>query len=236
MNISPLILFDVDGTLVDSNYLHTIAWSRALRASGEWAPMNAIHRLIGMGSDSLLKALIGRQDELIASSWRQEYEMLIDEVRPFPFAAELLRDLARAGFSVALATSAPADHLKRLIDVLGVDSIIAFSTNSDDVTRAKPDPEIFLTAMRRGGGQPNTTFVVGDSTWDIEAANAARLPCIAVESGGFSEAELHEAGAIAVYKDVGSLRTDLPTGPLADRWTTSTSKASYPPASTAGAT
>jgi HAD superfamily hydrolase (TIGR01549 family) len=216
MNIPPLILFDVDGTLVDTNYLHTIAWSRGLRACGEWAPMNAIHRLIGMGSDSLLQALIGRQDQLIASSWRQEYDTLIDEARPFPFAAELLGDLTRGGFSVGLATSAPADHLKRLIEVLGVESIIGFSTNSDDVIRAKPDPEIFLTAMHRGGGEPGTTFVVGDSTWDIEAANAARLPCIAVESGGFSEAELREAGAIAVYNDVGSLRADLRTGPLAD--------------------
>lgn len=216
MDFRALILFDVDGTLVDSNYLHTLAWSRALRANGEWAPMNAIHRLIGMGSDTMLPALIGRQDQRLSEGWKREYEELIDEVRPFPFAAELLDDLARAGIGIALATSAPSEHLERLVDLLGVRSVVAVMTNPDDIRRAKPDPEIFLTAMRRADGDPHSTFVVGDSRWDVEAANAARLPCIAVESGGFSEAELRDAGAIAVYEDVSALRTQLRTSPIAE--------------------
>lgn len=209
-----LILFDVDGTLVDSNYLHTLAWSRAIRLADAWAPMNAIHRLIGMGSDSLLQTLLGREDESIAAGWKAEYDKLIVEVQPFPSAADLLGDLSNAGLGVALATSAPAEHLGQMIELLGIADIIDFSTNSDDVSKAKPDPEIFITSMRRGRGDLRTTFVVGDSTWDVEAAKAARLPCIAVESGGFSEAELRDAGAISVYKDVDALHSDLESSPL----------------------
>jgi HAD superfamily hydrolase (TIGR01509 family) len=209
------VLFDVDGTLVDSNYLHTLAWSRAIRAAGEWAPMNAVHRLIGMGSDSLLEALIGRTDESITAGWRREYDALIDEVVPFPGAAQLLRDLSAAGLGVALATSAPAEHLGRLVALLDVGEVLDVTTDADEVEHAKPDPEIFLTAMQRAHGSPTSTFVVGDSTWDVEASTAADLPCIGVESGGFGEAELRDAGAIAVYRDVGALRTGLPTSPLA---------------------
>src|SRR5215213_1258658 len=102
------VLFDVDGTLVDSNYLHTVAWARALRASGEWAPMNAVHRLIGMGSDTLLANLIGREDPKISADWRTEYERMIAEVVPFPRSTELLDTLHRRGVTVVLATSSPA--------------------------------------------------------------------------------------------------------------------------------
>ncbi len=201
-----LILFDVDGTLVDSNYLHTLAWSRALRVCGEWAPMNAIHRLIGMGSDALLRELIGRDDQAITDHWREEYELLIGEVQPFPHARDLLVDLASAGITVALATSSPAAHLGGLVDLLDVADVIVFSTNADDVTTAKPHPEIFLAAMQRGDGEPSSTVVVGDSRWDVEAAAAAGLRCIGVESGGFSAAELRDAGAAEVYRDVADLR------------------------------
>ena len=208
------MLFDVDGTLVDSNYLHTIAWARALSDAGEWAPMNAIHRLIGMGSDTFLTTLIGRSDQQIADGWRAHYDQLIDEVRPFPGAGDLLRDLHRSGVSSVLATSAPAAHLERMIGVIGAEAWITGATNSDDVERSKPEPDIFLTAMQRTGGDPSTTIVVGDSTWDVEAAKAARLPVVAVETGGFSAAELTDAGAIAVYHDVEAIRGDLHDGPL----------------------
>lgn len=209
------VLFDVDGTLVDSNYLHTVAWSRALADAGEWAPMNAIHRLIGMGSDTFLPTLIGRADELIADGWKAHYDKLIGEVRAFPESGELLRDLAAAGVTVVLATSAPTEHLAYLVSRIEADGSIDTMTTADDVQRSKPDPEIFLTAMERSGGDADSTFVVGDSVWDIEAATAARLPCVAVESGGFSEAELTDAGAIAVYRDVAAIRHHLGSGALA---------------------
>lgn len=215
MQARPLVLFDVDGTLVDSNYLHTLAWSRALRDSEQWAPMNAIHRLIGMGSDFLLPALIGRKDDGITRAWKTEYERLMPEVRPFPCAAELLRTLHESGVGVGLATSAPADHVAHLMTVLGIEASIDFAMNADDVEQAKPDPQLFLEAMHRGGGEAATTIVVGDSRWDVEAANAARLACVAVESGGFGAAELRDAGAVAVYRDVEHLRAELDRSPLA---------------------
>jgi HAD superfamily hydrolase (TIGR01509 family) len=212
----PTVLFDVDGTLVDSNYLHTIAWSRALIDGGEWAPMNAIHRLIGMGSDNMLPALIGRPDQAIADGWRHHYEPMMGEVRAFPGATALLQQLAAGDVAVVLATSSPAEHLERLIHLLQVEDALATTTSSDDVDRSKPEPDIFLIAMHRAGGTPDSTVVVGDSTWDIQAAAAARLRCVGVETGGFSEAELIEAGAIAVYRDVEALRQDLSGGPLAE--------------------
>jgi HAD superfamily hydrolase (TIGR01509 family) len=212
----PCVLFDVDGTLVDSNYLHTIAWSRAVRDGGEWAPMNAIHRLIGMGSDTFLPTLIGREDSAIAAGWKTHYDTLIHEVCGFPGGVELLRELAREGVAVVLATSSPAEHLDYLSRLLGLGDEIAAVTTSDDVERSKPDPEIFLTAMQRVDGEPASTFVVGDSTWDVKAATAAGLRCVAVESGGFSEDELIRAGAIAVYEDVEALRRSWREGPLAE--------------------
>ena len=215
MSPQPTVLFDLDGTLVDSNYLHTVAWSRALTDAGEWAPMNAIHRLIGMGSDTFLPTLIGRTDEAIADGWSTHYSALLDEVRPFPDAGQLLVDLAAAGVTVVLATSSPAEHLETLVSRLGAGDAITTMTSSDDVEKSKPDPEIFLTAMGRGGGSPESTIVVGDSVWDIEAATAARLPCVAVESGGFSAAELEQAGALAVYRDVAEIRETLRSGALA---------------------
>ena len=169
-----------------------------------------------MGSDSLLTALIGRRDDAIADAWRTEYELLMPEVLPFPSASALVAELHHSDIGVALATSAPADHVAQLIDLLGIAQIIDFATDSDDVDHAKPDPEIFLTAMHRGHATPDQTYVVGDSKWDVEAANAARIRCIAVESGGFSEAELRDAGAVAVYSDVHALRNGLRTSPLAE--------------------
>jgi HAD superfamily hydrolase (TIGR01509 family) len=208
------VLLDVDGTLVDSNYLHTLAWSRALRDAGEWAPMNAIHRLIGMGGDVLVPTLIGRSDDAIRNGWRAHYDPLISEVVPFPGALDLLRDLHHDGVAVVLATSSPQDHLEVLLDVLEARGVIDAATSADDVHASKPDPEIFLTAMGRVGAAAGATVVVGDSRWDVEAALAARLRCIGVESGGFSEAELLEAGATVVFRDVGALRAACRDGLL----------------------
>src|SRR4051812_3922100 len=114
MSASPGVLLDVDGTLVDSNYLHTLAWSRALHAGGEWAPMSAIHRLVGMGGDQLVQHLTGRRDDALAGLWREHYEALMDEVRPFPGATELLSALHGRGMRVILASSSPADHVRHM--------------------------------------------------------------------------------------------------------------------------
>jgi HAD superfamily hydrolase (TIGR01509 family) len=141
---------------------------------------------------------------------------MLAEVVPFPGAREILRDLRDRDVAVVLATSSPEDHLDVLIDVLDARGVVDAVTSADDVEQSKPDPEIFLTALARVDGVADRTIVVGDSTWDVEASLAARLPCVAVESGGFSEAELLEAGARAVFSDVQALREALAAGVLAD--------------------
>lgn len=179
-------------------------------------------RVVAVGPpDAIARASHSRTSPYLARKLRfdcrgveDRVRRMIAEVRPFPSAAELIRDLSNAGLGVGLATSAPEKHLKHMIQLLGIADVVDFATNSDDVSKAKPDPEIFVTSMHRGHGDPKTTFVVGDSKWDVEAAKAASLPCIAVESGGFSEAELRDAGAISVYKDVDALRSQLRTSPL----------------------
>lgn len=199
------VLLDVDGTLVDSNYLHTIAWSRALRDRGEWAPMNALHRLVGMGGDQLTERILGEVDELASERWQVHYEELIGEVRTFPGATELVRSLHDAGLSVVLASSSPPDHVERMVEVLDVSDALSAVTTADDGASSKPAPDIFEAALEVGGLDPERAVVVGDSIWDIRAARAAGLGTIAVETGGFSRHELTEEGAAAVFRDVEEL-------------------------------
>ncbi|MGH8980212.1 MAG: HAD family hydrolase [Acidimicrobiales bacterium] len=219
----PAVLFDLDGTLVDTNYLHTLAWSRALEEVGEWAPMHAVHRLIGMGGDQLLSTLLGHDCPEAAAARPRRYEELAGEARPFPGAAALLRRAARSGLAVVLATSAPAAELDAAWEVLAVDDperqrlegVVAARTTADDVASAKPDPEVFETAIDRAGADASRSVAVGDSVWDVEAARAAGLGCIGVESGGFSRHELADAGAVAVYRDVHVLLDQFAYSPLA---------------------
>lgn len=209
------VLFDLDGTLVDTNYLHTLAWSRALREAGEWAPMNAIHRLVGMGADQLLPELLGHDSPEATAARARHYSDLVGDACAFPGAAQLLRSLHDRGLAVVLATSASSDELAVLRKLLDADDVIDTHTAGDDIDRSKPDPEVFLTAMRSAGIDPERALAVGDSVWDIQAARAAGIGCVAVESGGFSQHELAESGAARVYRDVDELRTQLHTSPLA---------------------
>lgn len=209
------ILFDVDGTLVDTNYLHTLAWSRALQEAGTWAPMHAIHRLVGMGADHLVTSLLGQQCPAAVAARPGQYRKLVAEARPFPGATELVAHAHQCGLRTALATSSPADELDRLLEVLQIEKYLDTMTTADDITRSKPDPEVFVTAMRVAGLEPGRTLAVGDSVWDVEAARAAGIACIAVESGGFSRHELDEAGALQVYRNVGELLQQFHTSPMA---------------------
>jgi HAD superfamily hydrolase (TIGR01509 family) len=211
---SPGVLLDVDGTLVDSNYLHTLAWSRALHARGEWAPMSTIHRLVGMGGDQLVRHLLGRGDDALPDLWKAHYEALMDEVRPFPGATELLIALHGEGLRVVLASSSPADHVQRMVELLDAGSIIDATTSADDAEASKPAPDIFDAALRAGGIEPRRALVVGDSTWDIQAARAAGMATIGVETGGYSRHELMEEGACRVHHDVGELVQQWRTGPV----------------------
>jgi HAD superfamily hydrolase (TIGR01509 family) len=208
------VLLDGDGTLVDTNYLHTLAWSRALRDLDAWAPMHAIHRLVGMGGDQLVPELLGHALAGADEAHDRHYGELQHEMRPFPGASELLHDLHEAGLVVVLASSASGSELRRMREVLAADDVIDGVVTGDDVERSKPDPQIFEIARDRAGVDPTLVVAVGDSVWDVEAARAAGMGCVGVESGGFSRHELAEAGAIAVYRDVQELRAQLRTSPI----------------------
>ena len=213
--LRPGVLFDVDGTLADTNYLHALAWSRALRDAGEWAPMNAIHRLVGMGGDQLVPRLLGHVSPAAVAARPDRYQELADDIRAFPGAADILRELHHSGLVVVLATSAPDDELELLRTALDADDAIDGQTSADDVERSKPDAEIFTTAMRRFSIDARHALAVGDSIWDVQAARAAGIGCLTVESGGFSQHELSEAGALHVYRDVHEILDQLRTSPIA---------------------
>jgi HAD superfamily hydrolase (TIGR01509 family) len=213
--LRPGVLFDVDGTLVDTNYLHALAWARAFRDAGEWVPMNAIHRSIGMGGDRLVPELLGRDSPEAVAARPRRYAELIGDARAFPGAANLLGRVHASGLAVVLATSAPEDELSILLDILGAGEAIDAQTTADDVENSKPAPDIFATAMSAGSIDPARALAVGDSVWDIRAARAAGIGCIAVESGGFSHHELSDAGALRVYRDVKELLDQFLTSPLA---------------------
>jgi HAD superfamily hydrolase (TIGR01509 family) len=208
------VLFDVDGTLVDTNYLHALAWSRALIDVGEWAPMNAIHRLVGMGGDLLVERLLGHPDEAAEEARALRYEELIGEARTFPGAAELLRRVHDEGIVVVLASSSPREDLDAMIELLGVGGAIDATTSADDIEQAKPEPDVFLAAIDAGAIDRERCLAVGDSVWDVQAARAAGIGCIAVESGGFSAHELREEGALVVYRDVEEALAQFWTGPI----------------------
>ena len=214
MNPGPGVLFDVDGTLVDSNYLHTLAWSRALRDGGDWAAMNVIHRLVGMGGDQLTEQLLGHKDDAAADRWRRHYEQLVDEATVFPGAAQLIIALHEAGLRVVLASSSPADLVDKMIHRLGVADVIEAATSADDADASKPAPDIFNAALAAGNVDRGRALVVGDSIWDVQAARAAGLATVAVESGGFSRHELTEEGAPFVYRHVQDLLDQWQTSPL----------------------
>jgi HAD superfamily hydrolase (TIGR01509 family) len=177
--------------------------------------MNSIHRLVGMGSDALVVELLGHESPEAVASRPRRYKELIAEARPFPGAAELLRLCHHNGLSVVIATSAVTEELDALLERLGADEAIDAQTTADDIERPKPDPEVFVKAMEAGGIDPRKAIAVGDSVWDVKAARAAGIACIAVESGGYSEHELSEDGAVHVYRDVRELLDQFHTSPLA---------------------
>jgi HAD superfamily hydrolase (TIGR01509 family) len=208
------VLFDVDGTLMDTNYLHTLAWARAFRDAGEWAPMNAIHRLVGMGGDQLVPEALGHDSPEAVKARSLRYGEIISEAQAFPGARDLVVDAHRRGLAAVLATSSPAGELDVMVAALDIEDVLGGRTTADDIGESKPSPDVFLTAMARHLLDPRRTLAIGDSIWDIQAARAAGIGCIAVETGGFSQHELSEAGALHVYRDVDELRHQFLTSPL----------------------
>jgi HAD superfamily hydrolase (TIGR01509 family) len=210
-------LVDVDGTLVDSNYHHTVAWSRALRDHHHDAHLAAIHRLVGMGSTELLTSLDVDDDDhdAVKQSWREHFDELLPEVRAIDGAGALLQGLHDAGFVVVLATSSPEDLLETLMERVGARDAVDVVITADDVDAAKPDPDLFQVALERGELDARCALALGDSVWDVEAARRAGVDTVGVETGGFSQFELEHAGAIAVYRDARALVGQLASSPFA---------------------
>jgi HAD superfamily hydrolase (TIGR01509 family) len=211
------VIFDIDGTLVDTNYQHALAWYRAFRNEGIVIPIWQIHRAIGIGSDRVVELLAGNEVEAkLGDALRDAqgplYKKMIDEVEPMKGAHELLRDLKRAGHPVILASSAEEEEAEHYIDLLDAREFVDGYTTSADVQASKPEPDIVHAAVQKAGGGP--AVMIGDSTWDCKAATRAQLPSIGVLTGGFSEQELTEAGATVVFDSVEHLHEHLSTNTL----------------------
>jgi HAD superfamily hydrolase (TIGR01549 family) len=213
----PAAILDIDGTLVDSNYQHTIAWYRAFRQHGHILPVWRIHRHIGMGGDQLVTSLCGEEVEAeqgddIRTAEKALYMALIDEVEPLDGARDLIVDLKGLGRPVVLASSAKPDEIEHYLDLLDARGLADAWTSSGDVEATKPAPDLVEAALERAGGGPGV--MIGDSTWDCKAAARAGVETLAVLTGGFSEQELREAGAVAVYPSIPELRRRLSDTPL----------------------
>ena len=204
------MLFDIDGTLTDTNYLHVRAWRRAFVDAGlDGVASWRIHRMIGAGSDVLMTSLIGAERADVKDGWRRHFDALKSEIRPFPRAAELLQAVASSGVTVVLATSSEPDDVDALVDAIGAGSAVSAVTSAGDVDEAKPSPEVFEAALEEAGCSADEALVVGDSVWDVEAATRAGLRTVAVRSGGTGDDALRAAGAVEVFDDPAALLESL---------------------------
>jgi HAD superfamily hydrolase (TIGR01509 family) len=216
------VLFDVDGTLVDTNYLHAVTWWEALRQSGRPVPAARIHRAIGMGSDKLLDHLLGADrdadlSDRVTGAHLTLYATYWDRLLPLPGAADLLRTCAGRGWRVVLASSASREELSALRRSLDADDVIHTATSASDAGASKPEPDLLATALEAAGVSADRAVLVGDSVWDVIAAGRAGIPCVGLTCGGTSAAELREAGAVEVYDDPAALHADLDRSALARR-------------------
>ncbi|MEU3399857.1 HAD superfamily hydrolase (TIGR01509 family) [Streptomyces filamentosus] len=213
-------LFDLDGTLVDTTYLHTLAWWQALRRHGHTVPMARIHRAIGMGSDRLLDAVLGPdhetgEDEALADAHGTLYATWYDSLQPFEGAAALLRATAARGWRIVLASSASEEEVAAVRARLDADDVIDAATSSADADATKPAPDLVRAALDAVGAEPGEAVLVGDTVWDVEAAGRAGVPCVGLLTGGTTRRELEDAGALLVYDDPLALLRHIDAGPLA---------------------
>ena len=212
-----IAILDIDGTLVDTNYQHTLAWQRALQRNGGEVAAWRIHRHIGMGGDKLVGSLLGDEFEAEHGDAAREaeggfYMEMIEEVQPFKGARRLIEDLKAADHTVVLASSAKPREVEHYLDLLEARELADDWTHSGDVEETKPAPDLVRSAVEKAGG--GDAVMIGDTPWDIRAAADAGVPTVAVLTGGFSEAELRDAGAIAVFETIEDLRGGLASTPL----------------------
>jgi HAD superfamily hydrolase (TIGR01509 family) len=216
--VPPAAILDIDGTLVDTNYHHVIAWYRAFAKQGIVLPLWRIHRHIGMGGDQVVAALAGdeverQQGDDIRAAEKELYFELIDEVEPFDGARGLIETLKERGHAVILASSAKPEEVERYLDLLDARELADDWTTSADVEATKPHPDLVVAAVGKAGG--GEAVMVGDTPWDCESAQGAGVPTVCVLTGGFSEQELRDAGAVSVFESIAQLARRLGETPLA---------------------
>jgi HAD superfamily hydrolase (TIGR01549 family) len=195
------VLFDIDGTLVDSTYHHALAWQRAFDRNDLTIPLWRIHRAVGMGGDKLVAHVAGdevedRLGDTVRDQWREEYLALKKEVATLPGAGELVRGVAEQGYAVGLASSGDPEFADEALDDLGIRDVVTVLTTSSDVDGSKPEPDLVEVTLDQLGTRRGV--LVGDTPYDVESAARAGLRCIGLRSGGYSESELTEAGAALV--------------------------------------
>ena len=210
-------ILDIDGTLVDTNYQHALAWYHAFRQQELIVPIWKIHRAIGMGGDQLIPHLIGEEKaeehgDALKAAEDPLYLTMIEQVEPFEGAHDLIVDLKDRGHTVILASSAKGKDLDHYLDLLDARDLVDGWTTSDDVEETKPQPDLVNAALKKAGTESGV--MVGDTTWDIEAAKKAGQETIAVLTGGFGADELKQAGAIAVFESIEELRQRIGETPL----------------------
>jgi HAD superfamily hydrolase (TIGR01509 family) len=215
------VLFDVDGTLVDTSYLHTVAWWEALRENGHVVPMREIHRAIGMGSDQILDHLLGSDrdtdaDAQMTAAHLALYALYFDRLKPLPGARDLLRECSKRGLKVVLASSASERELAALRAALDADDVIDAATDSSDAGASKPAPDILRAALDRCDLTPDRVVFVGDAVWDVESSSQLGIPCIGLTSGGLAASELHDAGAVETYAHPADLLASLDSSAVGD--------------------
>lgn len=212
-----IALVDVDGTLVDSNYQHALAWYRAFRRVDLVLPLWRIHRHIGMGGDQLVPALAGdeverRHGDALRDAWSEEFEPMLAEVAAVEGARELLTALRKDGTRVVLASSGKPAHVDAFLDLVDGRDVAEAWTTSEDVERTKPEPDLLAVALEKigaSGDGAGDVLVIGDSMWDCEAAGRLGARSLAVRTGGFSRSELLDAGAVEVYDTLPELTDAL---------------------------
>lgn len=214
----PAAILDIDGTLVDTNYHHAIAWFRAMRQHGHIVPLWKIHRHIGMGGDQLVTSLLSdeverREGDDIRAAESALYLSTIEEVEPLRGARDLIEDLKDRGHRIVLASSAKANEVEHYLDLLDARGVVDDWTSSADVEQTKPAPDLIQAALEKIGGGP--AVMIGDSTWDCKAAKRAKVQSVAVLTGGFSSEELRTAGASTVFESIDELRGALDEAPFA---------------------
>jgi HAD superfamily hydrolase (TIGR01549 family) len=213
----PAAILDIDGTLVDTNYQHAIAWFLAFKQHEVFLPVWRIHRHIGMGGDQLVEALAGKdvdeeKGDDIRAAEKALYLASIESVEPFEGARELICDLRDGGRKVVLASSAKEQEVDHYLDLLDARDIVDSWTTSADVENTKPQPDLVNAALEKLGTKE--AVMVGDTPWDIKAAKAADVPTVAVLTGGFGADELEEAGAAVVFDSIAELRERVGDTPL----------------------